>query len=135
MRNVIKSIKTRFPPEREASLRVFFQSSTNSLRTVFSDSFVRFSFFLILTSYTPPSSFHPEGVTPPNPPFPLIRSVIRATSWPQCLWALPSSAHHILQSSLRSNLLSHGLKPELSACAAPAPELSELRNTSPPSGK
>lgn len=60
--------------------------------------FVRFtSFFLpppyVSTHCPPPSlqwvSFSPHPTSPPqsNP------SVIGAASWPQCLWALPSSAH------------------------------------------
>lgn len=70
MRNVIKSIKTRFPPEREASLRVFFQSYTNSLRTVFSDSFVRFSFFFsfLRLIHRPPPSI--QRVSLPQTPLP-----------------------------------------------------------------
>lgn len=97
MRNVIKSMKALFPPLRRASLRVSLQSATDSLRTVFSDSFVRFTrvFFLsfLRLTHRPPPSIQRVSF-PPLPPSHSQEVVIRTTSRPQCLWALPSSAHH-----------------------------------------
>lgn len=63
-----------------------------TVRAQFLRRFVRFTGFFpppYVSTHCPPPSLQWVSFPPPSTP-----SVIGAASWPQCLWALPHSAHH-----------------------------------------
>ncbi|KAK5611479.1 hypothetical protein CRENBAI_016050 [Crenichthys baileyi] len=138
MRNVIKSIDAQFPSVRRASLRVSLQSYSDSLRTVLLDSFVRFTrfffSFLRLTHRPPPSN---QRVSNPHPfPSPSPHSLLPLTK--SCnsshILAVVPLSPAFLRPSHAAELPPLTQGPTRRLCCS-ALELSELRETTPPSGQ
>lgn len=131
MQSVIKSINVRLPWRKARLSRPLLFLLPPTVFALFLRRFVRFTrFFLLLTSPHTHTALllHSSGCHPllPHPaPHPSAPpSVIRAASWPQCLWALPFPPPIKLRSCLLC-LLCAQLAPSESNASTSAPR-SEL---------
>lgn len=117
-------IHQRVPARREERLSRLFPVFRRTVRAQFLRRFVRFTGFFpppYVSTHCPPPSLQWVSFPPPSTP-----SVIGAASWPQCLWALPHSAHHTAAQAFLPCARRAG-----SNARAPAPELPARRNNAP----